>query len=149
MAIRVQRRGQLMLVALLIGAIAALPLLLHCLPGDTHQGNPVAHHQGNLATASQSVAGAAVALAAGVIADHPHAGSAVHGALCQSVDGLTAALRADNPLRLLAAFAAAIVAAIVAAPLVSRIGRGPPVRAAAAFSRSGRVLLTDLCIIRR
>lgn len=149
MAIRMQRRGQLTLVALLIGVIAALPLLLHCLSRETHQGNPAAHHQMNLAAASNSVAVTAAALGAGVLADHPHAGSAVHAALCQSVDGLTAALRADDPLRLLAAFAAAVVAAVLAAPLVSRICRGPPVRAAAAFCRSGRVLLTDLCIIRR
>lgn len=149
MAIRMQRRGQLTLVALLIGAIAALPLLLHCLPGDTHQGNPAAHHRVNLAAASQSVAGTAAPLGAGVLADHPHAGSAVHAALCQSVDGLTAALRADNPLRLLAAVAAALVAAVLAAPLVASLSRGPPVRAFATFCRSGRVLLTDLCIIRR
>lgn len=149
MAIRTQRRGQLTLVALLIGVIAALPLMLHCQPGDTHQGAPAAHHRVDLAAVSESMAGTAAVIGAQVLADHPHVGSAVHGALCQSVDGLTAALRVDNPLRLLAALTAAMVAAVLAAPLVSRIGRGPPVRARASFSRSGRVLLTDLCIIRR
>ncbi|ORB54518.1 MULTISPECIES: putative copper homeostasis (lipo)protein LpqS [Mycobacteroides] len=143
MAIRMQRRGQLTLVALLIGAIATLPLALHCLPGDTHHGAPAAHHQVNSATASSA------AMSTGLAAEHPHASSAVHGALCQSLDGLTAALRADNPLRLLAAFASAVVAAVLAAPLVASLSRGPPVRAFATFPRSGRVLLTDLCIIRR
>ncbi|WP_236743265.1 hypothetical protein [Mycobacteroides franklinii] len=149
MAIRMQRRGQLMLVAALIGAIAALPLLLHCLPGDTHHGAPAAHHQVNSAVARGTAAGPAAPMSTGLATDHPHAGSAVHGALCQSLDGLTAALRADNPLRLLAAFASAVLAAVLAAPLVASISRGPPVRAFATFPRSGRVLLTDLCIIRR
>lgn len=150
MAIRMQRRSQLMLVAALIGAIAALSLLAHCLPGDTHHGVPAAHHQLTSATTNPAGPGAAAApMNTGVAADHPHASAAVHGALCQSLDGLTAALRADNPLRLLAAFAAAVVAAVLAAPLVASLSRGPPVRAGAVVSRSGRVLLTDLCIIRR
>ncbi|WP_164911511.1 hypothetical protein [Mycobacteroides franklinii] len=146
MAIQMRRRPQLMLVAMLIGAIAALPLLLHCVPGDTRQDAPAAHHQVNSATTQQ---GAVRPMSTGIAAGHPHAGSAVHGALCQSLDGLTAALRADNPLRLLAAFAATMVAAVLMAPLLASFSRGPPVRARAVVSRSGRVLLTDLCIIRR
>ncbi|WP_240478547.1 hypothetical protein [Mycobacteroides abscessus] len=79
---------------------------------------------------------------------HRRADNARHTALCHSVEVLVATVRADPGLGLLAALTAAIAAAAVAAPLWARVDRGPPVRAAAR-PRSGRVLLNDLCIIRR
>lgn len=146
MAIRAQRRGGLALLALLFGIAVVLPTMLHCVPGDKHAGPPAAHHVG---LAARNAADSPTP-DPGATADHSHADSAVRTALCQGVDGLTAALRGDNELRALAAFVAAMVVTPLAVPLFFGISRGPPLPVRrAAIPRSGRVLLTDLCIIRR
>ncbi|WP_078312635.1 MULTISPECIES: hypothetical protein [unclassified Mycobacterium] len=146
MAIRAQGRARLALVVLFFGMAVALPAMLHCVPGDEHPSPLAAHHLSLAAstTADSPTAGRSAAV------DHSHADNAVRAALCQSVDGLAAALRGDNELRALAAFIAACVVAALAVSPHFGLSRDPPWRVTKAASpRSGRVLLTDLCIIRR
>ncbi|GLE56690.1 hypothetical protein NJBCHELONAE_19990 [Mycobacteroides chelonae] len=143
MAIRAQGRGRLALVALLLGVGIMLPAVLHCVPGDKRPTPLAAHHLSlfaPIATASDLSAAA----------DHTHADNALRKGLCQGVDGLAAALRGDHQLRPLVSLFATIAAAILAVPLFFGISRGPPLQVRTAASpRSGRVLLTDLCISRR
>lgn len=138
---RARRR---VLVALLIGVLAALPAGMHCLHGPGQPGrSPVVQGRPSITSAAAPQVGAN-----GGVLTHRRADNARHTALCHSVEVLVATVRADPGLGLLAALTAAIAAAAVAAPLWARGDRGPPVRAAAR-PRSGRVLLNDLCIIRR
>ncbi|EIU84227.1 hypothetical protein MM1S1540310_0018 [Mycobacteroides abscessus subsp. bolletii 1S-154-0310] len=131
------RAGWPVLVALLIGVLAALPAVTHCLHG------PGRHERPSIISAAATQVGAN-----GGALTHRRADNATNAKLCHSVEVLVATVRADPGLGLLAALTAAIAAAAVAAPLWARVDRGPPVRAAAR-PRSGRVLLNDLCIIRR
>ncbi len=146
MAIRAQGRARLALLVLFLGVAVALPAMLHCVPGDKHPGPLAAHHL-SLTTPTAADSPTAVRTAA---VDHSHADNAVRAALCQGVDGLAAALRGDDELRLLAAFVAALAVATLAVSPYFGLSRDPPRRVTKATSpRSGRVLLTDLCIIRR
>jgi hypothetical protein len=129
------RAGWPVLVALLIGVLAALPAVTHCLHGPSQHGSSIT-----------SAAATQVGANGGALT-HRRADNARHAALCHSVDVLVATVRADPGLGLLAAVVAAM-ASHDGAPLRNRVGRGSPVRSAA-ISRSGRVLLADLCIIRR
>lgn len=129
------------LVALLIGVLAALPAVTHCLHGQSQ------HIPGRPERPSITSAAATQVGANGGDMTHRRADNATHAKLCHSVDVLVATTRADPGLGPLAA-AVAAMASHDGAPLRTRVGRGPPVRSAA-ISRSGRVLLADLCIIRR
>ncbi|ANO06671.1 hypothetical protein BAB75_02835 [Mycobacteroides immunogenum] len=142
--VRRPRRSQLVLVALLVGVLAAAPAVAHCLPGQSHHRHGPARQQSTLITASAATAAGGT----GVSITPRRAQEAAHAALCHSVEALAATVRAETSPGLLAASAAALLAAATAVPLLAGISRGPPVRAAA-ISRSGRVLLTELCILRR
>ncbi|OHU77374.1 hypothetical protein [Mycobacteroides chelonae] len=145
MAIRAQGRGRLALVALLLGVGILLPTVLHCIPGDKRPSPLAAHHLSLVAPTATAPASDLSAAA-----DHAYADNALRKGLCQGVDGLAAALRGEHQLRPLMALFATIAAAALAVPPFSGISRGPPLRVRTAASpRSGRVLLTDLCISRR
>ncbi|MUM18605.1 hypothetical protein FZI91_12775 [Mycobacterium sp. CBMA271] len=146
MAIGAQGRGRFALVMLFFGMLVALPTMLHCVPGGKHPAPPAAHH---LSLAALTIADSPTP-GLSTAADHAHADNAVRTALCRSVDGLAAALRGNNEVWTPAAVVTTIVAAAVAVLLFFGISRDPPLRVTgAALRRSGRVLLTDLCIIRR
>ncbi|KIU38712.1 hypothetical protein TL11_20785 [Mycobacteroides immunogenum] len=134
-----------MVAALLAGIAVALGVpMAHCLAGASHPVRPEHHHQVLI-----TVSGIAAPNPAAVSA-HPHAGTAVHAAWCSVLEAAPAVIaRADNPLRVLWVVAAVPGAGIAAMWWSARVGRGPPRRPNRTTPRFGRVLLTDLCIIRR
>lgn len=138
-------RVRLGLVALLAGIAVALGVpVAHCLADANQHVRPEHHHQ-VLITVSGIAAPNPAAISA-----HPHAGAAMHAAWCSVMD-LAAAIsaRTDNPLRALWVVAAVLGAGVGAMWSSTHTGRGPPQRSHRPTPRFGRILLTDLCIIRR
>ncbi len=136
-------RARLRLVALLAGiAVAAGVPVAHCL-ADAGQHVRLEHHHQALVTVSgiQTLNPAAIAA-------HPHAGTALHAAWCPVFDVSTVGARTDSPLRALWVVAVVLGTGVAAMLWSARVGRGPP-RRNSGHPRFGRVLLTDLCIIRR
>jgi len=146
------------LVAALVVVVACLPVP-HCGSGGAgshdgagdHRGPAglVSHHE--LHAAQGKHPGFGVALEH-VVVDHPHA-VALREAVCQGIDGMAAAaVRSVSALRLLTAVAGMVAAAAVV--FVAVVGlhrlRGPP-GGGAWFGpvRPGRIVLADLCVIRR
>lgn len=139
MSTRVRRRsgrGRLLLVALLIGTMASLPIL-HCVASD---GGPDApHHQATHAALPGH----------GPSATHAHLDNAMHQMACHTVDGLFGLARGHSPLRILVVLAALALTALVFQPLATRLSRGPPLPVGCYGARTGRDILTNLCVIRR
>ncbi|ALM19195.1 hypothetical protein BAB78_02565 [Mycobacteroides abscessus] len=132
-------------MALLAGIAVALGVpVAHCLADANQHVRPEHHHQ-VLITVSGIAAPNPAAISA-----HPHAGTAIHAAWCSVMD-LAAAIsaRADNPLRALWVVAVVLGAGVGAMWWSTHTGRGPPQRSHRITPRFGRILLTDLCIIRR
>ncbi|MGH3723877.1 MAG: hypothetical protein ACRDUS_07090 [Mycobacterium sp.] len=117
--------------------VATLPIL-HCASSD-RGGADALHHQ----------AAHAKLLGHGPAATHAHLDNAVHQMACQTVDGLTALTRGHNPLRVLVVLAALVLATLVFQPMATHLSRGPPLPAGFYGARTGRDILTNLCIIRR
>lgn len=138
-ACRTRGHGRLRLVAALVGMLASLPIL-HCVSGSEHRGGADAlHHQ----------AAHAKLLGHGPAATHAHLDNAVHQMACQTVDGLVALTRGHNPLRVLVVLAALVLATLVFQPMATHLSRGPPLPAGFYGARTGRDILTNLCVIRR
>lgn len=137
---RTRGHGRLWLVAALVGIVASLPIL-HCASGDLniHGGTNAPHHQ----------ATHAALLGHGPTATHAHLDNAVHQMACQTVDGLVALARGHQTLRILFVLAALVLATLVFQPMITRLSRGPPLPAGYYGARTGRDILTNLCVIRR
>lgn len=134
---RTSRRGRLWLVAILVAMVACLPIL-HCATTD-RGGADAAHHQ----TSHAALKGH------GPSATHAHLDNAVHQMACQTADGLVALTRSLNPLRILLVLAAFALATLVFQPVAAHLSRGPPRAAGYRAVRTGRDILTNLCVIRR
>ncbi|WP_088413363.1 putative copper homeostasis (lipo)protein LpqS [Mycobacteroides saopaulense] len=129
--------GQLWLVAVLVAMIASLPIL-HCVSNAGGSADTT-HHQ----------ATHAALLGHGPAATHAHLDDAIHQLACQTVDGLFALTRGHNPLRVLIVLAALALATLVFQPVAAHLSRGPPLPVGCRGSRTGRDILTTLCVIRR
>jgi hypothetical protein len=123
-----------------VGIVASLPIL-HCASSgpDTHGGAEAPHHQ---ATHTALVGH-------GPTATHAHLDNAVHQMACQTVDGLVALTRGHNPLRVLIVLAALALVTLIFQPIAAQLSRGPPLPAGHYGARTGRDILTNLCVIRR
>ncbi|MBA0049089.1 hypothetical protein [Mycobacteroides sp. LB1] len=120
--------------------VASLPIL-HCVSSDpnTHGGADAPHHQ---ATHTALVGH-------GLSATHPHLDNAVHQMACQTVDGLIALTRGHSPLRVLIVLAALALVTLIFQPVAAHLSRGPPLAVGHHGARTGRDILTNLCVIRR
>ncbi|TEA03463.1 hypothetical protein CCUG60884_02313 [Mycobacteroides salmoniphilum] len=134
---RTRGRGRLWLVAVLVAMVASLPVL-HCASAG-HGGAEAPHHKATHAALQGH----------GPSATHAHLDNAVHQMACQTVDGLVGLTRSHNLLRILFVLAAFALAALVFQPVAAHLSRGPPRAAGYHGARTGRDILTDLCVIRR
>ena len=141
-------------IAMLVVLLACVPVMNFLSSSDTHLGHVAGashHDQGH--DHGQNVALAAqlglVVAADQVVAAHPHLG-ALRELVNPGVDGVVAAVRAVNPSRMLALLVVlAMALAMVAFAGLNR-SRAPPVsRAWLGPARPGRVVIADLCVIRR
>lgn len=141
---RTHSRVRLWVVALLVATVVGIPML-HCLnTSDRHLGLRAQHEHSALPTAPEATAADLTAATA-----HPHSGGTLHAAWCAVVDAAVDAIRAYNPQRLLLVVGVAIVAAAAAGLWSTRGSRGPPAPRQPPRTRSGRHILTTLCISRR
>ena len=84
-----------------------------------------------------------------LVADHPHVG-ALRGVVHPGIDGVVTAARSMNPLRVIAALAAIAIAVVMVAAGTWFRMRGPPISARwSGPVRPGRVVISELCVIRR
>jgi lipoprotein LpqS len=134
---RTRGRGRLWLIAAMVAMVASLPIL-HCASAD-HGGAEAPHHQ----------AAHAALIGHGPSATHAHLDNAVHQMACQTMDGLVSLARGHNPLRVLFVLAALVLTALVFQPVAAHLARGPPLAAGYHGARTGRDILTNLCVIRR
>lgn len=134
---RTSRRGRLWLVAVLVATVATLPIL-HCVSVG-HGGGEAPHHKATHAALQGH----------GPSATHAHLDNAVHEMACQTADGLVALARGFNPLRILFVLAAFALAMLVFQPAAAQLSRGPPRAIGYHGARTGRDILTRLCVIRR
>ncbi|MCH9669759.1 MAG: hypothetical protein K0U80_18160 [Actinomycetia bacterium] len=152
------------LIALLAVVVAALPALSNVVGAHGHGVHPAGalhnnhahghgHGDGHGHTHGEPVTPAEYlgvgVVARQLVADHPHVG-ALRGVVHPGIDGVVAAVRSMNPLRVIVALAAiAIAVVMVAAGTWVRL-RGPPISARwSGPVRLGRVVISDLCVIRR
>ncbi|MUM16680.1 MULTISPECIES: hypothetical protein [unclassified Mycobacteroides] len=117
--------------------VASLPIL-HCVSGSASAA-PAPHHQ----------ATHAALVGHGPSAIHAHLDNAVHQMSCQTVDGLVALTRGHNPLRVLIVLAALALATLVFQPVAAHLSRGPPLPVGYQAARTGRDILSNLCVLRR
>ncbi|MCH9730425.1 MAG: hypothetical protein K0U84_12260 [Actinomycetia bacterium] len=142
------------LIGVLVVLGACVPALSFVSGGDAHGSRAGASHHAPDHDHGQIVAQAAPFggdTSAGhvVIADHSHVG-ALHQLVYPGIDGVVAALRSVNPLRVLAAVAVIAMAMVMSAVAASNRSRAPP-RSGVWLgpARPGRAVIADLCVIRR
>ncbi|WP_081272024.1 putative copper homeostasis (lipo)protein LpqS [Mycobacteroides immunogenum] len=128
--------GRLWLVAILVAMMSSLPIL-HCVSG--HGGTGAPHHQATHAALPGH----------GPSATHAHLDNSIHQLTCQTLDGMVAVARGLNPLRVLIVLAALVLATLVFQPVAAHLSRGPPLPTDCYGARTGRDILTTLCVIRR
>ncbi|MGD9621602.1 MAG: hypothetical protein AB7G47_14985 [Mycolicibacterium sp.] len=150
------------LIALLAVAVACLPALSNVVGAHSHVAHPAGtlhsshghgHGDGHGYTHGEPVTPAeylAVGVAARqLVADHPHVG-ALRAVVHPGVDGVVTAARSMNPLRVIAALAAIAIAVLMVAAGTWFRMRGPPISTRwSGPVRPGRVVISDLCVIRR
>jgi len=141
------------LIAVLVVLVACVPVLNFVSSSNAHGSHAAgASHHGH--EHGQTVAQAAqfglVAATNHVMAaQHPHAG-ALNQMAYPGIDGMVAALRSINPLRVLAAVAVVAMALVMFAFAGLSRSRAPPTPGAwLGPARPGRAVITDLCVIRR
>ncbi|MCH9731918.1 MAG: hypothetical protein K0U84_19960 [Actinomycetia bacterium] len=84
-----------------------------------------------------------------LIANHSHAG-VLRQMVSSGADGVVAVVRSMNPLRGLAVVAAAVMAVVMVAAGMWLRMRAPPISGVwFGPARPGRVVIADLCVIRR
>lgn len=125
--------GRLWLVAILVAMMSSL----HCVSG--HGGTDGPHHQATHAALPGH----------GPSATHAHLDNSIHQLTCQTLDGMVAVARGLNPLRVLIVLAALVLATLVFQPVAAHLSRGPPLPTDCYGARTGRDILTTLCVIRR
>ncbi len=141
------------LIALLVALVACVPIL-NFVSGSTKPGGHAAGASGHGHEHGQHVAQAAQLglVVAGnhiVAAQHPHVG-ALHQMVYPSIDGVVAALRGMNPLRVWNVVAVIAMALVMFAFAGLNRSRGPPIlRAWLGPARPGQAVIADLCVIRR
>ena len=145
------------LVALFALVVACLPVLSAAAGGQTQGGGPIAgtpphshsHSHGDT-HGSSGLAQQGLALAESqLIANHSHA-SVLRQMVSSGVDGVVAVVRSMNPLRGLAVVAAAVMAVVMVAAGMWLRMRAPPISGVwFGPARPGRVVIADLCVIRR
>jgi len=135
-------RVRLWLVALVVGITVSLPLA-HCIGDRGQHLRAPQHHQAPI-----TIAGAPAINVAAMTA-HPHVGSTLHAAWCSVFDVPALSVRTDGPLRVLVTVGVMLGAGALGALWSGRECRGSPRRRRCpGIPRFGRVLLTDLCVIR-
>lgn len=125
--------GRLWLVAILVAMMSSL----HCVSG--HGGTGAPHHQATHAALPGH----------GPSATHAHLDNSIHQLTCQTLDGMVAVARGLNPLRVLIVLAALMLATLVFQLVAAHLSRGPPLPTDCYRARTGRDILTTLCVIRR
>ncbi len=148
------------LIALLAVVVACLPALSNVVGAHGHgahsagtlhsnygHGDGHGHTHGEPVTPAEYL-GVGVAVRQ-LVADHPHVG-ALRGVVHPGIDGVVAAARSMNPLRAMAALAAIAIAVVMVAAGTWFRMRGPPISTRwSGPVRPGRVVISDLCVIRR
>ncbi len=148
------------LIALLAVVVVCLPALSNVVGAHDHGAHPAGtlhnnhgHGDGHGHTHGEPVTPAeylGVGLAARqLVADHPHVG-ALRGVVHPGIDGVVTAVRSMNPLRVIAALAAIAIAVVMVAAGAWFRMRGPPISIRwSGPVRPGRIVICDLCVIRR
>ena len=145
-------RSRAWLMAVLIVLLAFMPVLNFASSSDARGGHAAGASQHDHEH-GQDVASAAqlglVAAANHVVAVHPHLG-ALHQMVYPGIDGVVAAVRSMNPLRMLVAVAVIAMALVMVAFAGLNRSRAPPISGEwPGPARPGRVVIADLCVIRR